>query len=537
MKFTDLSSETILRASQGAPLTAKLDAETRLNLLIESATDYGFILLDTEGNVEGYNPHTNSAQSFSQEDIIGSHLSQFYLSVDIENKVPQKHLERAKEFGRIEEDIAMVRKDGSSFFTKVIITSLKNDLGFLIGFSLIIRDQSKFKEIAERLHYGEALASHKIFDGIKDYAVFTLDLEGVIQSWNEGARRIHGFESKEVIGKHFSIILPVESPLDKSKYEIEETLNTGRYVEEGWRTRKDGSLFWANIVISTVKNNDHKIIGFIKVTRDMTDRKRSEDLLKMAYKDLEKKIDQRTNELMTSNIKLQEAIQIRDEFLSIASHELKTPLTPLKMQTQIIRKRVNEGTFKDLDDTKIHKIINVLESSVNRLTDLIENLLDVSRINLERMVIRKEEINLKIVFERLFERYKSSIEMNKTKVYLSIEEDIVGHFDELRIEQVFLNLLMNALKYGEQKPIEINVKKVDYCVLIEFRDQGTGIAEDYHQKIFQRYERLDIHKNVSGLGLGLYITKEIIEAHEGSITVESQLGKGSIFRIQLPLSN
>src|SRR5690606_8914262 len=134
----------------------------------------------------------------------------------------------------------------------------------------------------------------------------------------------------------------------------------------------------------------------------MTDRKRAEYLLRLSFVDLEKKIDKRTNELMAMNFKLQEAVKIRDEFLSIASHELKTPLTPLKLQTQMISKKILKGTFHTTDEKKLLKVMNVLETSVNRLSSLVENLLDVSRINLDRMVLHKETLNLKTVFEELF---------------------------------------------------------------------------------------------------------------------------------------
>src|SRR5690606_38962760 len=201
----------------------------------------------------------------------------------------------------------------------------------------------------------------------------------------------------------------------------------------------------------------------------MTDRKRAEYLLRLSFVDLEKKIDKRTNELVATNFKLQEAVKIRDEFLSIASHELKTPLTPLKLQTQIVSKKIIDGTFQKLGKDKLLKIMNVLETSVDRLSSLVENLLDVSRISRDEIEIRKQKLNLKTVFEELFDRYRSTIELSKAGVTLEIPCDVIGYFDLLRIEQVFLNLLTNALKYGEQRPVRVSLTLEDGKACLIFK--------------------------------------------------------------------
>src|SRR5690606_14305707 len=311
-------------------------------------------------------------------------------------------------------------------------------------------------------------------------------------------KRIKGYESHEVLGKNFSIFyLHEDITTGKCSYELEEALTTGRYEEEGWRRRKDGTFFWASVVLSVIRNEKFEPIGFTKITRDMTDRKRAEDLLKMSFSDLEKKIDKRTNELITTNLKLQEAIKIRDEFLSVASHELKTPLTPLKLQTQMISKSIKSGLFKNYDEKKLQKIIGVFEMSINRLSSLVDNLLDVSRLSHKEIILQKEEMNLKTFFEQVMEHYRSAIDLSKSEVRLLAPEDVVDLFDSLRIEQVFSNLLTNALKYGDQKPITITLKKINDQAVLTFQDQGIGIPEDYKSKIFDRYEKIEDHRNIS----------------------------------------
>lgn len=522
--------ETIQKAHQ-----AQYVAESRFKLLIESMSDYAFFMLDVNGHVESWNVGAQHVHGYYAHEIMGEFFSKFYTVEDTNKKLPHKHIDLAKKFNRFEEEIWMVRKDGRPFWGRFVISSFKDEHDQLIGFAVMIQDLSKYKESEERLRQSEEIA-RKVFDGIREYAVYTLDLEGNITSWNEGARRIKGYESKEAIGQHFSIFYPQEEvAIGKCQYELEEAIKTGRYEEDGWRVRKDGTSFWANVVLSAIRNDNNEVIGFTKVTRDMTDRKRAEDLLKMSFKDLEKKIDKRTNELMTMNFKLQEAVKIRDEFLSIASHELKTPLTPLKLQTQMISKKILKGTFHNTDEKKLLKVMTVLETSVDRLSSLVENLLDVSRINLDRMVLHKETLNLKTVFEDLFDRYQSTIALSKTDVSLIIESDVTGEFDRLRIEQVFLNLLVNSLKYGEQKPVRIHLKQEGNVVYLSFHDNGTGIPKNQIDKIFERYEKIDAHKNVSGLGLGLYITKEIVMSHGGSITVDSEVGRGTTFKVILPV--
>ncbi|HLT21810.1 MAG TPA: PAS domain-containing sensor histidine kinase [Bacteriovoracaceae bacterium] len=522
--------ETLQKAQQ-----ARYKAESRFKLLIESMQDYAFFMLDLDGNIEIWNSGAENVHGYTSQEVIGTSLSKIYTQEDQNKNLPQRHIDLATKFSRFEEELWMARKDGRRFWARFVITSFRDESNELSSFAIMVQDLSKYKETENKLLQNERIA-RKIFEGIKDYAICTLDLEGRITSWNEGARRIKGYETNEVLGCHFSLFyLPEEIAIGKCAYEIEETIKTGRYEEEGWRLRKDGTSFWAHVVLSAIRNDANEVIGFTKVSRDMTDRKRAEDLLRLSFVDLEKKIDKRTNELVATNFKLQEAVKIRDEFLSIASHELKTPLTPLKLQTQIVSKKIIDGTFQKLGKDKLLKIMNVLETSVDRLSSLVENLLDVSRISRDEIEIRKQKLNLKTVFEELFDRYRSTIELSKTGVTLEIPCDVIGYFDLLRIEQVFLNLLTNALKYGEQRPVRVSLTLEDGKACLIFKDQGTGISEKHKEKIFERYEKIEDHRNVSGLGLGLYITKEIIVSHGGSITVESQLGKGSTFKVLLPL--
>lgn len=377
-----------------------------------------------------------------------------------------------------------------------------------------------------------------LVSSVKDYGIFLIDPVGNILSWNAGAERIKGYTAEEAIGKNFTMFYTeADVARNHPQNELKLALEKGKYEEEGWRVRKDGSKFWANVVITPLKDKTGKHVGFAKVTRDLTDRKQNEDLLKKAYADLEKRVEDRTRELTRINEELKEAVRTRDEFLSIASHELRTPLTPLKLQIQNFITNVKKKTIRDLPDERLERIGSTCDRALNRLTTLIDNLLDVSRINSGKLKLNIEDVNLKELGDDILERYKHEIQTYGSIVKFEVKDRVVGSFDRLRIEQVFLNLLTNALKYGNKQPIYISLSKKDDFAIIIFKDTGMGIPSTHFEKIFERFERVTENTNIGGLGLGLFITKQIVEAHGGTISVESGEGEGATFTVKLPLKH
>lgn len=227
-----------------------------------------------------------------------------------------------------------------------------------------------------------------------------------------------------------------------------------------------------------------------------------------------------------------EGIRLRDEFMSIASHELKTPLTSAKLQTElIIRQLLNS----DIDKEKIIKNLTKSRDSLERIAHLIEDMLDISRITSGKIALRKVEADLGEVAEDVFERFKPQFENQNTPVEFK-KNKAIGAFDPYRIEQVIANLLTNALKYGECKLVEICVESGPSYIQLEVKDKGMGIPETHFKKVFERFERAVDKNQVSGLGIGLFIVKEIIEAHGGTVWFDSELGKGSTFYFRLPKS-
>lgn len=232
---------------------------------------------------------------------------------------------------------------------------------------------------------------------------------------------------------------------------------------------------------------------------------------------------------------VQRAVQTRDEFMSIASHELKTPLTSLKLQAQIRDRDVKRGNFRRFAPENLPKLIAEDEKQVNRLIRLVEDMLDVSRINTGKITFSAENFDLSELVRDTISRYSSQFEMAGVDLKLQAEHPIVGNWDRFRIEQVLVNLLTNAIKYGNGKPVEVSVSDISGHAVLKVRDQGLGISQKDQARIFEQFERAVAGNNISGLGLGLFISRKIVEAHQGSIEVESAEGEGSAFIVKLPV--
>jgi PAS domain S-box-containing protein len=232
---------------------------------------------------------------------------------------------------------------------------------------------------------------------------------------------------------------------------------------------------------------------------------------------------------------LREAVVARDEFLSIAAHELKTPITPLNLQIQAFVKQADAGTLHKLEAERMKRMLSNSYQQVSRLSHLIDDLLNVSRISEGRLDLMREKTDLASLVSRVIEGFSDEIEDAGCTVELDTAPGIEGNWDPIRLEQVFINLLINALKYAAKSPIRISVGQKNGSALLSVRDQGIGIDPKDHQRIFQRFERAVSSRNYGGLGLGLYIARQLTQLHRGDIRVESAAGKGATFTVELPL--
>lgn len=231
------------------------------------------------------------------------------------------------------------------------------------------------------------------------------------------------------------------------------------------------------------------------------------------------------------------AISVRDQFLSIASHELKTPLTPLCLQLEIMQRMLRSGASPEQVYQKLPVFVDRLFRLTDRLTHLVDELLDVSRINNGKLLLEKEEIFLSPLVQDVCDRFGQDLSRTKSQLHLHLEQGVLGSWDKLRLEQVTTNLLTNAIKYGDGKPIDVITRTDADVAVLQIRDHGIGIAPEDQARIFQLYERAVSPSHFGGLGLGLYIVRQIVEAHGGDVSLESAPGQGSTFTVRIPLQS
>jgi len=352
---------------------------------------------------------------------------------------------------------------------------------------------------------------------VTDYAILTLDERGCIASWNLGAERIKGFRAEEILGQHFSRFYPPEDVArGKPQWELETAVRVGRFEEEGWRVRKDGTRFWANVVITALFDEGGQLRGFGKVTRDFTQRKADEE-----RRELER---------------LREALRTRDEFLSIASHELKTPLTPLQLKLATLKRLAESHPEALLSGERLTRELETASRHVSRLANLIEDLLDVSRISVGTLSLTREPVDLCAITREVILRHAPQAVQKGCRVDMEAPVPVEGMWYRRRLDQAVTNLITNALKYGAGKPVHVRVVCENGVAVLTVRDEGIGIASEHHARIFDRFMRAVPERNYGGLGLGLFITQQIVDAHRGNIEVQSEPGAGAAFTVRLPLA-
>jgi PAS domain S-box-containing protein len=482
--------------------------EEALTFLVKAVGDYAICMLDPEGRVTTWNSGADRIKGWRADEILGQHASTFYTAEDKASGKVQRLLREATLNGRAEDEGWRVRKNGSRFWAEVVITRVLDDEGRLLGFAKVTRDLTQRRQ--SELHLRESEERFRLLvDNVVDYAIFMIDPTGHVVTWNTGAARLEGYTAGEIVGRHYSVLYPSENGARRCERELAIAAKDGRFVDEGWRVRKDGSKFWANVAITVVRDAKGELRGFANVTRDLTVSKKAEDeRIQLAQ--------------------AEEAIRLRDDFLSMASHELRTPLTALNLQLQSLRER--SGC---LDEKVAAKIERATQSS-NRLGDLVDVLLDASRVAGGELKLDRRRFDLREAANELVERFRSAAENARCELSVRGDVGILGEWDRTRIEQMFSNLLSNALKYGAAHPIEIEVRGDATSAWFQVSDHGPGIAEADLSRIFGRFERAASFRNYAGLGLGLYIAREIVDAHGGTIAASNAPAGGATFTVKLP---
>ncbi|HVY61896.1 MAG TPA: PAS domain S-box protein [Planctomycetota bacterium] len=485
-------------------------------LLAESVMDYAVFLLDERGIIRTWNRGAEAIKGYPRDEIIGSPLSRLYPPEDAADGKVDRLLARAAREGRAHDEGWRVRRDGTRFWATATITALRAADGTLLGFGKVTRDETARRAAEEALRQSEE-RFRLMVESVQDYAIFMLDPAGFVASWNPGAERIHGYRAAEAIGLHLSRLYPEDArAAGRPARELEQAGARGRFEEEGWRLRKDGSRFWANVIVTRMEGSGDEPRGFVKVTRDLTERRKAEeDRLQRAQ--------------------AEEAVRLRDTFISVASHELRTPLAAVGLHAEILSRRVARAGEEAIRCDAIAPTAQAIARNLDRASRMVDQLLDVSRIRLGQFTVAPEEMDFAALGREVAARFRDQAAKAGSELRLRAEGAIPGRSDPGRIEQVLANLLANAIKFGAGKPVDLEVAPGAGRVRFRVRDQGIGISPEDQGRIFERFERAVSDQHFGGFGLGLWIARQLAAALGGTVRVESAPGRGATFDLDLPL--
>jgi PAS domain S-box-containing protein len=351
-----------------------------------------------------------------------------------------------------------------------------------------------------------------LIESIRDYAIFMLDPEGHVATWNQGAERIKGYTAAEIIGRHFSQFYPEEDiKAGKCEHGLRVAAEVGRFENEGWRIRKDGSRFWANVIISAVRDSDKKLVGFAKVTRDLTDRRRAE-------------------EDRAARLAAEQANRAKDEFLAMLGHELRNPLAPIVTALQLMKLHGDARTSKEQV---------IIERQVQHVIRLVDDLLDVSRITQGKVALKRETSELADIVTKAIEIASPLLEQRRHQLLVDVaREGMRLHADPVRLAQVIANLLTNAAKYTNiEGKVALTAWRDGQEVVLQVKDNGVGIPPELLPRIFDLFVQgpRSPDRAEGGLGIGLTLVRSLVQIHGGTVVALSDgPGKGSTFVVRLP---
>jgi PAS domain S-box-containing protein len=366
---------------------------------------------------------------------------------------------------------------------------------------------------------GSADLHRLLVASVRDYAIFMLDPTGHVASWNDGAERIKGYSADEIIGRHFSTFYPRED-VDGGKpaMELRVAGRVGRFEDEGWRVRKDGTLFWANVVISAVTSEAGELLGFAKVTRDLTERRESE---RQRIEDAKRVAE------------AEAASRAKSGFLTALSHELRTPLNAIGGYADLLLLGVH-GPIAGAQREAIDRIL----ISQRHLLRLITDMLDLGRIEAGRLIFQPGPVPLGAVVETVRPMIEpQAAAKNIVLEWQDADPAVVAMADRYRVEQILLNLVGNAIKYTEPGGrVTVRHRIVEDRATLEVRDNGPGIPADQTEEIFELFSQIgrSLANPHEGAGLGLPISRELARGMDGDLTVESKEREGSVFTLTLP---
>ncbi len=478
--------------------------EERLRALISSVRDYAIVMLDPNGLVVSWGEGAQQIEGYRAEEIIGAHFSRFCPPEAIERGWPEHELRVAATEGRFEDENWRVRKDGSRYWANVVITALRDRNSKLLGFCKISRD------LSERRRHEEALRQSQerfrlLIESVQEYAICLLDGAGHVMSWNAGAQQIIGYDSAEIIGKHFSgFYLPDEIHNGDPWQQLEAARVHGRLEGEGLRVRKDGTAFNAHVLIAPVYDGEGALRGYSHITHDLT----------------------RLRHMRA----LEDSGRRMNEFLAVLSHELRNPLAPIRHAAALMQQR-------PLPDATLERVSAIIDHQVAHLTHVVDDLLDISRVVHGRIKIVHERVEISELIARVLEITTPLVQQRGQALHVApFDAALAVCGDLVRLIQVLSNLLDNAARYTpEGSEIWLNIHRSGNEIQIAVRDSGRGISAERLPTLFDFFSEAGHSDSGGGLGVGLGLTRRLVELHGGRIAVRSDgVGRGAQFVVTLP---
>jgi len=490
-------------------------ARSRADLLVQSVTDYAIYMLDPTGVIVSWNAGAERFKGYRAEEIIGQHFSRFYSAEDRAAGIPERALRTALSEGRLEAEGWRIRKDGTRFWANVVIDPIRDEHGEHVGFAKVTRDLSERRKAEEELRRSEE-RFRLLVQSVTDYAIYMLDPGGRVTSWNAGAERFKGYASNEIIGRHFSqFYLDEDRAAGVPQRALATALREGRFEAEGWRVRKDGTRFWASVVIDPIRDDRGEHVGFAKVTRDLTERKQAQEAL-----------DQAREQFFQA-----QKLEAIGKLSGGIAHDFNNLLAAILSSLDLARRRLREG--KDVSG-----FLENASRAAERGSQLTQRMLAFAR---------KQELKLEAVDLAVSLRNMSELLVRTLGPNIAISIDLPATLpkvwaDSAQIELALLNLVVNARDaMPEGGNILISAKLVDDpagsgrgFVRLSIADDGEGMDKD---TLARAAEPFFTTKGIGkGTGLGLSMVEGMIEQCGGKLELHSVVGEGTTVSLSLPLA-
>ena len=493
--------------------------------LLDAAFDAVYAWSLPERRITFWSHSAERLYGFRSADALGVNPESLLVT---EHPVPLADIERAVlEHGHWDGTLRQVTGGGRRLLVSSRWAGRRDVDGTVVGIVATIIDVTD-RRLVEPAQPDSEQRFQLLVQGVKDYAIFLLDENGYISSWNEGAQRIKLYTADEIIGKHFSIFYPPREVADRKPWrELELAASNGKYEEEGWRLRKDGRRFWANVLITALHRPDGRLYGFAKVTRDMTERRRQQRHIEALRRREVVKLREHAQ-------RMADLENVKSEFLRLASHELRGPMAVIRGYLSML----DQGAFGDLS-ADARRVVRILLTKSDEANHMIDQLLEAARMEEDRLQLSPEPSDLRDVVTAAVQRMRPLLsEGHRLELDLPAAP-VVAEVDRERLRTVVSNLLDNALKYspgGGLVRCALTEDRGAGRVVLEVSDQGIGISGEVLPRLFTRFGRLVTPENshIPGTGLGLYLSREIVRRHRGEITATSTPGRGSTFRVVLP---